>query len=172
MPATDTINHNLFCRACAYNLRGLSLSGACPECGEPIQKSLISATSDLDRLIKEDPRNVARRQSFEEIAQKIGCSADSLMFVVDAVRKATRWRKPGNYDAQHVCMAVRIHAINYFNSEAEAKEMLAEWGLRTGDDIGKIIYGLVEHGFMQKTEGDSVEQFSGQFDLERLFPSD
>jgi uncharacterized repeat protein (TIGR04138 family) len=171
MASNDTITTNLFCRSCAYNLRGLSLSGVCPECAEPIQNSLVSATSSLDRLLNEDPKNVARRLRFEEVAKSIGCSVDGLTFVVDAIREASGWKEADEYGAKHVCMAVRIHAVNYFNNQEEAGEMLASWGLKSGEDVGKIIFGLVRQGFMQSSPGDSIEQFSGLFDVEHLFPS-
>lgn len=40
-PATQvTLDHDRPCLACGYNLRGLSTSGACPECGTPVERSL------------------------------------------------------------------------------------------------------------------------------------
>ena len=36
---------DLPCAACSYNLRGLAMSGACPECGRPVQVSLDAAAS-------------------------------------------------------------------------------------------------------------------------------
>lgn len=38
--APDTIVVDLPCAGCTYNLRGLSVSGRCPECGKPIQASV------------------------------------------------------------------------------------------------------------------------------------
>ena len=37
---TSTINHDINCRVCEYNLRGLSEDGNCPECGKSIEWSL------------------------------------------------------------------------------------------------------------------------------------
>ena len=170
MASSDTITTDLFCRACAYNLRGLSLTGKCPECAESIQNSLVSATSGLARLLDEDIRNVALRSRFQGVAKKIGCSTDGLMFVLGALRAASQWKEGKEYDANHVCMAVRIHAINYFNNKEEARDLLSSWGLTCGEDIGKIIFGLVERGMIQKSEDDKLEQFSGLFDLNQIFP--
>lgn len=40
LDAADRLAQNLDCAACAYNLRGLSLEGACPECGRAVRESL------------------------------------------------------------------------------------------------------------------------------------
>ena len=38
----DRIKSDFECPVCSYNLRTLSSESACPECGEPISKSLMS----------------------------------------------------------------------------------------------------------------------------------
>lgn len=53
--AASTIQSNLPCVRCVYNLRGLSAGGTCPECGAPISESL---RADLFRFA--DPSLVIR----------------------------------------------------------------------------------------------------------------
>jgi hypothetical protein len=36
----DRLKHDLSCARCGYNLRGLHVSGVCPECGETVETSL------------------------------------------------------------------------------------------------------------------------------------
>jgi uncharacterized repeat protein (TIGR04138 family) len=172
MSKSQTIGTNVLCSNCAYNLRGLQYDGLCPECGESIANSFKVATSNLAKLLDDDPVNMANRLKFQAVADKVGCSVDGLMFVIDSIRQATTWKAMDHhYDAKFVCMAVRLRAIRYFNNEEEARELLAEWGLTSGVEIGKIVYGMVEAGLMRKREGDSIEQFSPElFDLGRLFP--
>ncbi|MBU0716828.1 MAG: hypothetical protein KJ749_01135 [Planctomycetes bacterium] len=43
---------NLICDGCGYNLRGLSSSGNCPECGIPIAKTIAYRPNPLRRLSK------------------------------------------------------------------------------------------------------------------------
>jgi hypothetical protein len=38
--AGDTVTADIPCRKCAYNLRTLSVAGACPECGTPVGRSI------------------------------------------------------------------------------------------------------------------------------------
>ncbi len=37
--SADTIEHDLTCTACGYNLRGLEIVGTCPECNAPVAES-------------------------------------------------------------------------------------------------------------------------------------
>jgi hypothetical protein len=39
-----TLDRDLFCFACGYNLRGLSSEGSCPECAAPVSKSVQGET--------------------------------------------------------------------------------------------------------------------------------
>jgi hypothetical protein len=50
-----TVDHDVPCRKCSYNLRGLSTDGRCPECGQPVG---LSITGDLLRY--SDPDWVAK----------------------------------------------------------------------------------------------------------------
>jgi len=52
--ALSVIDYDLLCRACGYNLRGLSPSGRCPECETPVAHALHG-----DWLRYSDPRWVA-----------------------------------------------------------------------------------------------------------------
>lgn len=38
-PPTETIDHNVSCARCGYNLRGVAVDEKCPECGTPIEYS-------------------------------------------------------------------------------------------------------------------------------------
>lgn len=49
-----TLDHDRPCLSCGYNLRGLSVSGACPECGTPVERSLRG-----NLLVYSSPRYVA-----------------------------------------------------------------------------------------------------------------
>ena len=50
-----------------------------------------------------------------------------------------------------------------------AYSMLKKWGLRSTEDIGAVVYALIDEGELTEQEGDSLADFSGVFDLqERL----
>src|SRR5205814_37752 len=52
---TQPISRDISCISCGYNLRTLSVSAVCPECGTTIEKSLTT-----DRLDAADPRWLRR----------------------------------------------------------------------------------------------------------------
>ncbi|MGF1632935.1 MAG: Minf_1886 family protein [Phycisphaerae bacterium] len=44
-----------------------------------------------------------------------------------------------------------------------AGTVLRSWNLRTTRDFGEIVFLLVDNGYLQKTEGDAVEDFDDVF---------
>jgi uncharacterized repeat protein (TIGR04138 family) len=43
------------------------------------------------------------------------------------------------------------------------------WGIRQGEDVGNIVYNLIDVGYFGKNEGDTIEDFSGGYDFEEAF---
>jgi len=85
----------------------------------------------------------------------------------DAWRMAFR-RGLNPSTAADVCEVVRDHALPYFNDVDEAKELLAEWGIRASEDLGRIVYALVDAGMLRAEPNNSVRDFDGLFRLETL----
>lgn len=170
MSGDDMIAADLPCRACAYNLRGLSFKGVCPECGESIPNSVASATAHLAKILGEDRQNMARHVKYLGIAQNIDCSVNALLFVKDAIQQARRIDPTADMNAAWICQSVQTRAKSYFNDADEARELLDEWGIRGSEDVGKIVFGLVQHGLLQTSNGDTMAQYYGLLSLEDLFP--
>jgi uncharacterized repeat protein (TIGR04138 family) len=168
------INCDLFCSECEYNLRGLRSDGICPECGHAIKATLETVPPGeipgLDDLV-----DAIRRERYAPIATSTGYSVDAVMFVYDVWRYAAQTGTMGGkvvsrqVTAIDICNAAREHARFYFNDQAEAKELLNEWGIRTGQDIGRIILGMAQAGWLEAKSGDSVSQFAGLFTLATIF---
>lgn len=47
--------------------------------------------------------------------------------------------------------------------------VLDEWGIRRCEDFGELVFNLVEHGLLSKTENDSREDFKDGYDFESAF---
>jgi uncharacterized repeat protein (TIGR04138 family) len=47
--------------------------------------------------------------------------------------------------------------------------VLEEWGIRSTDDIGRIVFNMVDFGLLAKTERDSQKDFEGVYDFEEVF---
>ncbi|WP_144995568.1 Minf_1886 family protein [Polystyrenella longa] len=44
-----------------------------------------------------------------------------------------------------------------------------EWGISTTDDFGRIVFELIEHGEMRKTDRDRLEDFFGVYQFNTAF---
>jgi len=165
------INSDLACRSCGYNLRGLPFDHQCPECGEPTLATVADALSGVIPQA-EDIRDDLRRQLYLPVAEATGCTVDGVLFVIDATAAARSLAHAGagtHITASQVCGGILAHAARYFNDKAEAKELLSEWGIHRSEDVGRIIFSMVEKGLIKAGDSDSIEQFNGLFTLESLF---
>ena len=50
-----------------------------------------------------------------------------------------------------------------------AKTVLGNWHIRCTLDFGKIVYAMIDSRLMQKTDGDSLEDFRDVFDFDQAF---
>tara|TARA_R110002095_G_scaffold94840_3_gene82811 strand:- start:2356 stop:2772 length:417 start_codon:yes stop_codon:yes gene_type:complete len=47
-----------------------------------------------------------------------------------------------------------------------------QWGISTTKDFGKMVFEMIEHGRMRKTENDRIEDFVDLYDFEQVFDFD
>jgi len=52
-----------------------------------------------------------------------------------------------------------------------ARTVLAKWNITTTMDFGKIVFALVEHDMLKKTDDDTVEDFRNVFDFRKELES-
>lgn len=48
-----------------------------------------------------------------------------------------------------------------------ARTVFAQWGIRRTDDLGEIVFNLIESGLLSKTDTDSRTDFQDLFNLDR-----
>ena len=68
---------------------------------------------------------------------------------------------------RQLCEGLRELAIRRWG--LLAKLVLSHWNIHSTLDFGKIVYTLIGNEFMQKTEGDSLEDFRDVFDFAQAF---
>lgn len=68
---------------------------------------------------------------------------------------------------QQLCDNLRKLAMQRYGLMAPT--VLRRWGIRGSIDFGQMVYLLIEHGLMRKTDDDSIEDFRDNFDLDRDF---
>lgn len=91
------------------------------------------------------------------------------------VREALDWKVARLPARRHISGpelldAVRTLAVERFGPMA--RTVLNHWGLVAGEDVGQIVFLLVEAGVLSKTEEDSLEDFSGVVRFDDAFESE
>jgi uncharacterized repeat protein (TIGR04138 family) len=88
-----------------------------------------------------------------------------------AVEKVHGTSEPGekqrHVTGQQLCLGVRDLALERWGRLA--RTVLARWNIRETIDFGRMVYLLIEHNFMKKTEADSIEDFRDVYDFDEAF---
>lgn len=72
-------------------------------------------------------------------------------------------------DGRMLCHGLRDYALMKWGMLA--RTVLNRWNIRRTIDFGRIVFALVDHGHMQKTDEDSVDDFRDVFDFASAFES-
>ena len=115
----------------------------------------------LEAIVEKDPR-------FER---------DAYFFVRDALdftTKGQRRKAPaagGTADAhvtgQQLLEGVRLYALKQYGPMVLA--VFDHWRVRRCEDIGAIVFNLIEARVFGKTEHDTIQDFGGGYDFEEAF---
>ena len=111
----------------------------------------------LEQILKEDAR-------YDEQAY---------LFVREALDFTIKMLgKPQAGTARHVSgvellEGVRQYALKEYGPVAQT--VLGRWGIRRCEDIGEIVFNLVDKGVLGKTEEDKREDFAGGYDFDEAF---
>jgi len=71
---------------------------------------------------------------------------------------------------QDLCVAMRELAVERWGLLAPV--VLGRWNIRATIDFGNMVYLLIRHGYMRKTDEDSLEDFRDVYDFARAFEVD
>jgi uncharacterized repeat protein (TIGR04138 family) len=66
---------------------------------------------------------------------------------------------------RELCMGTRKVLLERYGMLARA--VLAKWNIRATIDFGNMVYLLIQHGLMHKTDEDSLEDFRDVFDFQK-----
>ena len=92
----------------------------------------------------------------------------SYLFVLAALEFCQRRRtERGHISGEELAWACRDLALEQFG--LTAKTVFNHWGIRSSDDIGKIVFVLIEVGLLMPHEEDRIEDFHAVFDLGDAF---
>lgn len=107
--------------------------------------------------------------SLEEILQKDArYKIQAYSFVLAALEVAReQCKKKTHVTGQELCYGCKTLAISEFG--IMAKTVLESWGIKKTDDIGEIVYNMIDAGLLSKTDEDKIEDFHNVFDFEKVF---
>jgi uncharacterized repeat protein (TIGR04138 family) len=69
-----------------------------------------------------------------------------------------------------LCEAARLYGLQQYGFLTPT--VLASWGIRSTDDLGEIVFNMIDIGQMRKTRSDRREDFRGVFDFAEGFARD
>jgi uncharacterized repeat protein (TIGR04138 family) len=95
-----------------------------------------------------------------------GYAPEAIAFVGESLRHAARLfgKENGEQENRHLTAPELVEgmldlATTRFGLMAEL--VLREWGLKSGEDVGRITFALIEVGVFSKQPTDRIEDFSG-----------
>ena len=113
-------------------------------------------TDVIKDLLKEDPRFAADAYAFVQ---------EALAYTVkmlDGERARVR-----NISGPELLEGVRKYALEEYGPLA--KTVLNTWGLPRCEDIGAVVFHLVDKGVLRKTDEDSPNDFANGYDFDTAF---
>ena len=95
-------------------------------------------------------------------------AVEGYVFVLGGLhRRLAELDRPRHISGAELAGAVRDLAIDRFG--LLARVVLEHWGVHTTEDIGEIVFLLVDHGVLAKQETDRREDFADIFSFEEVF---
>ncbi len=85
-------------------------------------------------------------------------------------RRRRRRQAERHVSGQQLCEAARLYGLQQYGYLAP--KVLATWGIRRTDDIGEIVFNMIEIGQMRKTRNDRREDFHGVYGFDEAFARD
>lgn len=114
-------------------------------------------------------RKKGRSASIEQIAAEDGrYMPQAFHFVREALDY--KLRQLGEFrhlSAEELLDGVRQLALEQFG--LMARVVLEQWGVTSTEDVGEIVYLLIDHGLLFKSPEDSKEDFKGVYDFREAF---
>jgi uncharacterized repeat protein (TIGR04138 family) len=113
-----------------------------------------------------------KRKSAEELLNAIlerdrRYNRDAYVFVSEALgHTGKKLGRKGHVSGRELCEGLCDLALEQFGRLARL--VLESWGLESSEDIGNVVFNMVEAGLLRKTDEDRREDFRGVLDFEEV----
>lgn len=111
----------------------------------------------VERIVESDPRYTG---------DAYGLLREALDFTQQQVHKKSRG-KVRHVTGRELLDGIREYVLREFGPMSIT--VLEEWGIRNTSDIGEVVFNMVEHGLLAKTDEDSRTDFASGYDFEEAF---
>jgi len=113
---------------------------------------------------------------FDRIVESIRRKDDRYLFeAFQFIREALDFRVGQLDERRHISgrellEGVKLLALERFGPMT--RSVLNHWGIRSGEDVGNIVFHLVEEGVMSKTDDDTLSDFSEVIRFDEAFEAE
>jgi uncharacterized repeat protein (TIGR04138 family) len=106
----------------------------------------------IDRIHEQDPRY----------------KAEAYMFVMEALSFTQKKLKSSKHvTGEQILVGMKELLLERFGPMAI--NVLDFWGVMKTEDFGNIVFNLVDHKVLSKTEEDHIERFKNVYDFQEVF---
>lgn len=93
---------------------------------------------------------------------------EAYLFVQEVMAFLARENKVKRHlSGRELLEGIRRYALREYGPLS--REVLEHWGVHRCEDIGEIVFNMVERGILRKTDKDSRKDFEGGFDFREVF---
>lgn len=110
------------------------------------------------------------------LAEHNAYAAEGYFFLRDTLEMATKSSKKSkkksiqlHISAGELLEAFRIYGLKEFGPMAVT--VFDYWGIRSCEDVGQMVFNLVQKGIFAKTEQDTIDAFRSCYDFNDAFVS-
>jgi uncharacterized repeat protein (TIGR04138 family) len=115
---------------------------------------------------------------FEEVIRKIverdaRYRREAYVFLREALEYTQKMMgRPTAEEVRHVSgrdllEGIRRYALEQFGPMVQT--VLNEWGIHSCEDVGEIVFNMVDSSLLAKTDTDTREDFKGVYDFDEVF---
>jgi uncharacterized repeat protein (TIGR04138 family) len=96
---------------------------------------------------------------------------NAYLFLLTALRGVIEsLEKPRHVSGEELAQGVRDLALRQYGPLA--RTVLAHWGIHSTEDVGEVVFAMVDCGLLTRREEDRQEDFRDLFDFEEAFERD
>ena len=93
---------------------------------------------------------------------------DAYEFVMEALTfTQKKYRRPKHVTGEELLTGIRELLLDKFGPMTLS--VLEFWGIKSTEDFGNIVFNLVNHKVLSKTEDDTIESFKNGYDFKEAF---